>query len=233
MPDATAMDTSNTTIWEDDDYVYIPEALFSLLPAEYRAAAEVRKEQGTKMLQIVDDDLRRFVKLGSTLQTVASLRYYFHRLRALKFDGTTEGFFEHEMLTTAFVVTYSRLFASRNSGSGVSRKHIPAHLRDVHDDLIEIRNKRYAHDDDHHSIDTGIQIDFDDEECRVKLEMQLGFYWAAVNECEEVVTFLDASMHERLQKTLRRLKDKTGREWKFPNGPTPEWISTSSPPAAS
>lgn len=221
------MERSAPTIWEDDKFVYIPEELFELLPATYRAAAEVRKDQGTKILQVVDDDLQRFAKFGSTIQTVASLRYNFQRLRALRFDGTTEAFFEHEMLTAAFVVTYSRLFASRNGGSGVSSKHIPAHLRDVHDDLIEIRNKRYAHDGDHGSIDTGLQIDFDNEECRVTLEMRLGFHWGGRNEWEELVTFLDAYMHERLQKMLRRLKDRTGREWKFPDGPRPEWIGTS------
>lgn len=224
------MNNSARTIWEDDNYVYVPEELFALLPASYREAAEVRKKEGTNLLQIVDEDLQRFVKLGGTFQTVASLRYNFERLRALRFDGTTQAFFEHEMLTTAFVVTYARLFNARNGGSGVSKKQIPAHLREVHDDLMEIRNERYAHDGGHDSIETGIQIDFDDIECRVALEMRLGFHWGGRNEWGELVTFLEAYMHDRLQKTLRRLKEKTGREWKFPEGPTPDWLPVSSQP---
>ncbi|MFM0226127.1 hypothetical protein [Paraburkholderia dipogonis] len=211
------------TIWEDDKYVYVPEELFELLPEEFRAAAQARKEEGSNLLRIVDDDLQRFVRLGGTFQALTSLQYNHRRLRALKFEATTETFFEHELLTTAFVVTYSRVVSGR---SGVSRTHLPAHLREVHDDLIEIRNKRYAHDDDHKSIRTGMHIDFDETECRIALEINLGFHWGGRNEWEELVTFLDGYMYKRLQKTLGRLKDKTGREWKFPIGPGPVWSGT-------
>jgi hypothetical protein len=51
------MNNSARTIWEDDNYLYVPEDLFSLLPASYREAAEVRKKEGTNLLQIVNEDL--------------------------------------------------------------------------------------------------------------------------------------------------------------------------------
>jgi len=31
-------------------------------------------------------------------------------------------------------------------------------------------------------------------------------------------------MHERLYKILARLKEQTGYEWLFPDGPTPSWV---------
>jgi hypothetical protein len=54
--------------------------------------------------------------------------------------------------------------------------------------------------------------------------MSLGFYMGGRNEWEELVTFIDSHMHERLYKILGKLKDKTGYEWKIPTGPAPDWV---------
>lgn len=218
------MENSPPVIWEDEDYIYIPEEFFMHLPQEYRNALEARKQQGSDILQIVDKDLESLVRLAKTIPTTSSLSYIYHRLRTAKFDMTAEAVMEQEMLTTAFVVTYSRLFVSGKGGSGVSRDQIPAHLRAIHDDVLEIRHQRYAHNGGHETISGGIQIDFDDTEVRVKLGMNLGFFVGGRNEWEELIAFLDARMHERLQKILGRLKAKTGIEWTFPVGPAPDWV---------
>ncbi len=218
------MENSPPTIWEDDDYVYVPEEFFKHLPPEYRDAAEARKQQGSDILQIADKDIKSLVRLANAIPTTSSLSYIYHRLRTAKFEMTAEAVMEQEMLTTAFVVTYARLFVSGNGGSGVSRDQIPLHLRTVHDDILDIRHQRYAHNGGHKTIGSGIQIDFDDAEVRVNLGMSLGFYVGGRNEWEELVTFLDAHMHERLQKILGRLKAKTGLEWTFPVGPAPDWV---------
>ncbi len=218
------MENSPPTIWEDDDYVYVPEEFFKHLPPEYRDAAEARKQQGSDILQIADKDIKSLVRLANAIPTTSSLSYIYHRLRTAKFEMTAEAVMEQEMLTTAFVVTYARLFVSGNGGSGVSRDQIPVHLRAVHDDILDIRHQRYAHNGGHKTTGSGIQIDFDDAEVRVNLGMSLGFYVGGRNEWEELVTFLDAHMHERLQKILGRLKAKTGLEWTFPVGPAPDWV---------
>lgn len=222
------MENSRPVIWEDDEYVYIPEELFQHLPHEYLEAFEARKQENSNILQIADNDIRNLIRLTNAIPTTTSLGYIYRRLRTAKFEITTEAMMEQEMLTTAFVVTYSRLFVSGNGGSGVARDQIPAHLRAVHDDLIEIRNQRYAHNGGHETISSGIQFDFDDTEVRIKVQMSLGLYIGGRDEWEELVTFLDGHMHERLQKILGRLKAKTGYEWKFPVGPGPSWIGKSS-----
>jgi hypothetical protein len=209
------MEALPPTIWEDDEYVYIPEALFKHLPPQYRDAFEARTEQGREVARIADRDLQNLVRLASAVQATTTLGYIYHRLRTATFDETMAAVMEQETLTTAFVVTYSRLFVSRNGGGGVSRDQIPGHLRSIHDDIIEIRHKRYAHHGGHESIDTGLQIDFDDAQFRVSLQMSFGFYVGGRNEWKELVIFLDALMHERLYKILGRLKDKTGYEWTF------------------
>ena len=216
-------------ILEDDEYIYIPEELFEHIPTQYREAAEARKDQGSKMLQVADKDLRSLVRLVNAIPTTSSLSYIFHRLRTAKFEPTAEAFMEQEVLTTAFVVTYARLFASGSGGSGVSRDSLPVHLRNIHDDIMDIRNQRYAHNGSHTSVGSSLQIDFDDERVRVHPQMSMGLYIGGRNEWEELITFLDGLMHERLQKILGRLKDKTGKDWTFPTGPAPDWVGKYGP----
>ncbi|KND57355.1 hypothetical protein BVER_02736 [Candidatus Burkholderia verschuerenii] len=213
------------TLWEDEKYLHVPEELFDLLPAEYRAALEERKEQGTDAIQKVGKELNGLLRLCSTIQTVASLRYMYDRLRATTFEITTEGALEQDMLTTAFVVTYARLFGKRGGGAGISSGEIPAHLRNVHDALLDVRHKRYAHDGGHDSVETGIRIDFDEAGFELQLQMRFGFYVGGRNEWQDLLIFLDEHMYERVQKTLRRLKEKTGYDWKFPDGPAPQWVT--------
>lgn len=219
------MENSPPEIWEDDEYVYVPEELLQHLPPEYLEAVEAQKQHGSNILQIADKDIKSLIRLGNAIPTTGMLSYIYHRLRTAKIEATTEAMMEQEMLTTAFVVTYSRLFVSGNGGSGVARDHIPAHLRAVHDDLIEIRNQRYAHNGGHETIGGGVEFIFHDTEVRIKLQMSLGLYIGGRDEWEELVTFLDAHMHERLQKILGRLKEKTGYDWIFPVGPTPDWVA--------
>ena len=54
--------------------------------------------------------------------------------------------------------------------------------------------------------------------------MSLGLYIGGRNEWEDLIKFIDASMHERIYKILARLKEQTGYEWLFPDGPTPSWV---------
>ncbi|MBN3730342.1 hypothetical protein [Burkholderia sp. Tr-20390] len=218
------MDNPATTIWEDDDYVYIPEELIELLPAEYREAAERCREQGNRLLRVADEDIKNLIRLANAFPTTVSLGYIFHRLRSTEFEMTTEGVLEQEMLTTAFVVTYARLFVSGNGGCGVSRSQLPAHLRGVHDDLMDFRHKRYAHNGGHETVGSGVQMVVHGAEVRVSLQLNSGFYVGGKNEWKELVTFIDAHMHERLQKILARLKAKTGYEWTVPCGPAPYWV---------
>lgn len=218
------MRTEHLSLWEDDRFVYVPEEFFNLLPKEYRDAAQARKQQGEDILRIADKDIQGRIRLINAIPTTTSLSYIYHRLRTSKFEATIEALMEQETLTTAFIVTYARLFASGDGASGVSRRSIPVHLRPVHDQIIQLRNKRYAHNGSHETVSSGIMMDFDGSGFQIQMQMSLGFYVGGRNEWQELITFIDAHMHERLTNILRRLKEKTGYEWAFPSGPTPGWV---------
>ena len=194
------MQPERHTLWEDDEFVYVSEEFFGHLPKEYRDAARARKQQGEDVLRIADKDIQGLIRLINAIPTTNSLSYIYHRLRTSKFEATTEAMMEQETLTTAFIVTYARLFASGDGASGISKGSIPAHLRPVHDDIIQLRNKRYVHNGSHETVNSGIMIDFDDSGFRIQLQMRLGFYVGGRNEWEELITFIDAHMHERPDK---------------------------------
>lgn len=211
-------------LWEDDEFVYVPEELFKHLPKEYRDAAKARKQQGEDVLRIADKDIQHLIRLINAIPTTSSLSYIYHRLRTSKFEVTAEAVMEQEVLTTAFIVTYARLFASGSGASGFTRGSIPEHLRSVHDEIIQLRHKRYAHNGSHETLSSGIMLDFGDDGIQIKPEMSFGLYIGGRDEWKELITFIDAHMHERLMKILSRLKKKTGYEWTFPVGPAPDWV---------
>ena len=219
------MTLKNHLLWEDDEFVYIPQELFEYLPEQYRESAEALKDKGENALRIVDKDLKGLVKLLNAIPTTSSLGYINSQLRSSKFEPTANAIMQLEMLTTAFVVTYGRLFASGEGTSGVSKKSIPKHLIPIHDELIDMRNKRYAHNAVHKTVDSGISVDFTGDEFKVQPQISLGFYVGGKDEWGELVTFLDAHMHDRLSKILKRLSEKTGYEWTFPSGPQPDWLA--------
>lgn len=189
------MQVQEYSIWEDDQFVYVPEALFEYLPKGYLEAVAGRKQDGEEVLRIVDDDIRGLISLLNSIPTTSNLSYIFHRLRNAKFEPTTEALMEQEMLTTAFIVTYGRLFAKGSGATGVSRKSIPGHLRAIHDEIIELRNKRYAHNASHHTVGSSIRVDLDDNGFHVQMQGNFGFYIGGKDEWEELVTFIDALMH--------------------------------------
>jgi hypothetical protein len=125
----------------------------------------------------------------------------------------------------AFVTTYARLIDG-GIGSGVSRSTLPADLRPVHDNLIDLRNKRYAHNAGHDSITGSLKIGFEGGKFEISTNVNMDVYVGGAREWEPLVEFLDDLMFSRLDAQLKELKEKTGREWTFPSGPPPNWVSS-------
>jgi hypothetical protein len=209
---------------EDDEFVYVPEELFRHLPKEYRDAAQARKQQGEDVLRIGDNDIRGLIRLINAIPTTSSLSYIYHRLRTSVAEVTPAAMMEQEVLTTAFIVTYARLFASSNGAIKLSRSDIPERLRTIHDDIMDLRHKRYAHNDAHKTMSSGIEVIFDDDGFNLRVQMSFGLYFGGRDEWKELISFIDAHMHERLFRILDRLTKKTGYKWSFPSGPAPDWV---------
>ncbi|NKX75013.1 hypothetical protein HGG73_12690 [Rhodobacteraceae bacterium R_SAG3] len=209
---------------EDDEFVYVPEELFKHFPQEYRDAVQARKQEGEDLLRIADNDIQGLIRLLNAIPTTSSLSYIYHRLRTSVTEVTQAAVMEQEVLTTAFIVTYARLFASSNGTIKLSRSDIPDRLKSVHDDIMDLRHKRYAHNDAHKTVSNGVGVIFDDDGFSLRAQMSLGLYFGGRDEWKDLITFIDAHMHERLFRILDRLTKKTGYKWSFPSGPAPDWV---------
>lgn len=210
---------------EPQEYVVFPEEAIKYLPEEWQRHLFALKEEGQAVLEAADGNLKSLNRLAHAFPTMASLRYIQHRLASTKFEATTEWMLENEMLTLAFVTTYARLIHG-GIGSGVSRSALPAELRPVHDKIIELRNKRYAHNDGHDSITGNLEVAFGDGKFDVGVSFSMGTHVGGALEWKPLVEFLDGEMYRRLHVHLEKLKVKTGREWTFPSGPSPKWVSS-------
>jgi hypothetical protein len=62
----------------------------------------------------------------------------------------------------------------------------------VHDQIIEMRNKRFAHNDDHHSVSNAMEIGFEGNRFLVKFDLTLEYQIGGATEWQELVKFLDA-----------------------------------------
>ncbi|MDB5620674.1 hypothetical protein [Tardiphaga sp.] len=209
---------------ELQEFIVFPEEAIRYFPLEWQKHLHALKEEGQGILESADHNLKILNRLVHAFPTMASLRYIHHRLASTKFEATMEWALENDMLILAFVTTYARLVEG-GIGSGVSRGSLPAVLRPVHDHIISLRNKRYAHNVGHASITGSMEIGFQGGAFDISVNFNMSFHVGGSLDWKPLVEFLDGLMFDRLQVQLKKLKEKTGREWTFPNGPPPKWAS--------
>jgi hypothetical protein len=116
---------------------------------------------------------------------------------------------------------YARLHQGGN-GRGFSRDILPESLRSVHDQIIEVRNKRFAHNDDHHSVSNALGIEL----------MATVFFSNSILRLDTMLEALQSGMNWSVSSTdtpskgwkscLQRVKQKTDYERVMPTGPAPE-----------
>lgn len=137
-------------------------------------------------------------------------------------DFNMELILEIDMMQSALAVEYARIFVG--GSRKVSRNKIPEDLRHVHDSIMELRNKRYAHDDNHFSVENFIDLEIQGEKVLVKPGSKLRMVFGAPSEWEPLIQWLGKYLHDQSQDQLQRLTDKTGYEWGRPSGPPPDWL---------
>ncbi|GHH24369.1 hypothetical protein GCM10008023_36480 [Sphingomonas glacialis] len=206
---------------EEDGYYVIPEESTQYLPDEWRTALEARAEEGRRVLALAAKELKQLSRLSLSYYHVVVLRHVRDRLAECRFKADMEALLELDMLTTAFLATYVRLYTG-GGGSGFARDALPTPLRAAHDEIIDLRNKRYAHVDEHHSVNDEMEIAEEDGRYVVTLGTRLGVYIGGSNDWPKLVDALDDIFADRGAKIIARLEARTGREWMIAQGSAPD-----------
>ncbi|WP_235896963.1 hypothetical protein [Cereibacter sphaeroides] len=205
------------------EVINVTDEISSSLPTDLQLQLAAVKAEMQSVINPVTGELEKLSRILASLPAVAALRHIHNRLAKAPFSTNVDDLLDHEMMTLAFVVAYCRVIEGGNGSSGVGRRQIPNHLRQAHQDIIDARNQRYAHNDGHYSVDGSMIIDFVRGEFKVSVQSRMGYYVRGANEWRDLVDLVEALTIERIQKQLAKLKLKTRREWSFASGPAPEW----------
>lgn len=136
---------------DPDEYYVIPAEAIQYLPSEWREQLQAMADDGRAILKSVDSELSQLSRLTFASIDLVTLKYVKQRLADYRFEPTMEAILENEMLVTAFVITYTRL-QQGGVASGFAKGALPRNLHKFHDEIIELRDKRFAHNAGHHTI---------------------------------------------------------------------------------
>ncbi|EAQ27210.1 hypothetical protein [Roseovarius sp. 217] len=172
------------------------------------------------------DDISRLAQDVQNAYSFSKVSFIYGRLKKLgpwkPEDFSMELIFEIDMMQAALAVEYSRVFVS--GSRKVSNGKVPQHLKSVHEEIIQLRNKRYAHDGAHASVDNSVNILIEGERVTLKTGAEMAMCLGAPPEWEELIKWLGQFLFEQTEKQLKRLTEKTGLEWVQPMGPPPDWL---------
>lgn len=139
----------------------------------------------------LEKDIERLDRMAANLKTFNEVEFVYEMLdKTIPAEGmsaadlTMEFLLQNEALTTALVIAYGRLFAKTTNTTQLDARKIPDELREAHEEIISLRNERYAHHGGHESVRSTASIEADGEEIlftqRLELQMVLGAakHWA-------------------------------------------------------
>jgi hypothetical protein len=171
------------------------------------------------------DDIARLNRMTSNMITINEVEFAYHRLVNLGGPFTREFMLENEVLTTGLVVSYGRLFARSTGATQIEAKKIPIELRNAHDELMDLRNRRYAHHGAHPSIVSTTSLTEDDEGVVLDQHLSIGMWIGAPRHWGPLIVWLRVHIVEKVQGELAYLSKKSGVQWRMTEGPRPEWAT--------
>jgi hypothetical protein len=199
---------------DKDGLVRISEEAFQHLPDEMRAEVEALTEQGHAVLAKVGGHLDKASRISRSRLHVLMLRHIQERLWNRKYTPDMESILDLDMLTTAFVVTYVRLHLG-GGASGFERNELPEHLRAKHDEILTMRNERFAHDDPKCSLITDMtEIQYVDGVYELHSSLSLRYQFGGSPEWKELIEAIEVMLAARSEKLIEKMTVASGVEWR-------------------
>jgi len=173
-----------------------------------------------KMLADCGPELTKLSQFTKTGMAIAHALQALKEMEVLAPNATDPAaYWKFEAALTMFAISYGRLFASGNA-SRLDRKDIPDELKGVHDEIMSLRSQRYAHNDEHHSVEEKLSIEKRGDRVALGPMLSIGLPVDPLffSEAKKAVEHALITMKKRSDKVLKRLESKTGLNWEYDVG---------------
>jgi len=161
--------------------------------------------------------VNRLRKTITNLITAQHVLYYYKKLQALDHDSqaiiTMDWSMEVEAITTTIVMFYGRLFSESNGTPVLKKKLIPQHLQSAHEEIILLRNERYAHHGNHGTTSAEIELFVAEDSVEMKLHWWSSSYGGAAPHWGELFSWIHEFIKNSFMKQLTYLSETSGKEW--------------------
>jgi hypothetical protein len=143
--------------------------------------------------------------------------YFFERLEHMEVDDITavtkDWMLEMEAYLTTISVSYGRLFAESKGARVLKKKLIPKQLWDVHEEIISLRNERYAHHGDHITTAPELELFVYEDEVLTQLHWRSKMPNGAPPSWKELFLWVDSFLKESFQKQMAHMSQTSGKNW--------------------
>jgi len=161
--------------------------------------------------------VNRLRKTVANLVTVQHILYFYQRLQERSHDNqaliSKDWVMDSEAFMTTIVMSYGRLFSESKGAPVFKKKIIPKHLHSVHDEIITLRNERYAHHGNHETTAAEIELFVFETKVEMKLHLRSSLYYGVVPHWGELFDWFSEFLKESFTKQLKYLSETSGKEW--------------------
>ncbi len=176
-------------------------------------------------------EIKNLMQHMEVMLSVMQARYFLEEMKktSKKFEQTMEGAFEVDGRLLAFVVSYGRSFLSAGRGRTVLKPEQvygdDAELLKMHHEIMNFRNRKYAHHDDSLIPTQAGFIVEEGDHLVIVPQLQFGFPLDSYERYRPLMKQMDHYLYEKQEALLKKASEKIGREIRMPSGPPPHWSS--------
>lgn len=172
----------------------------------------------------------RLDRMLANYMTMNEIEFSYHQLNGLFSRGvqvdeiTIELILTNEIFTTSVVIAYGRLFAGTTNTTQLDDRKIPAALRPAHDEIIGLRNKRYAHHGAHQTVENRSWLTLEGADVYIEQQIENSMTFGGPRHWAPLFDWLRQHMYDTMKSQLAYLTRVSGLTWKMREGSSPSWM---------
>ena len=124
-------------------------------------------------------------------------------------DLTLDNMLELDTLHGAFVIEYATHFERIINPS----RQVPTNLQEAHEQIVDLRNRRFAHSDQHPSIDGKLSAEIENQNIKIKHSLRWVTTLGMPTGWEDLLEWLDGYYSNQIQKITNHLNSNTDYIW--------------------